>query len=1048
MKLLNISARGKTVYLFTRNDKGILQINKDTSFYPIFYEPSQDGKFISYDGVPLKKVFANEPKEVNTMRSLGSYSSDIPFVKNYLINKVDKIDKSIIKYFFIDIEVLAKDISSIEKANCPISCVSIYNSEDREIKTWWLKDWLGLNDDSRENMLEAEKDMLNDFCKYVRKESPDLLLAWNIDFDYTYLHNRIKQFAKKISPINEGRRGNEEKIFYPSGISIIDYLQLFKKVFMREASYALDYIAQKHLKDTSWGESDFSKLTDDIRDKNINDINRMKKLEEMYHIIDYFDEIRRMTKAQWEDLYYNCIDDKSEILTNNGWKNINNISEKDLALSLNIFNNNYEFVPIEKIHKYDYNGDLVYYEHRRINFAVTPNHKFPMVLKRNGGTWSNKEKIIDFEYADSIPKERRGFILGSNGYKNGKTDYFSDEEIELCGWIITEGHFEKKRKFKNQTGNFGGGIYIYQSLKNIDNRNRIKKLLDKLNIPFTEGKISFRIPVSHSTRWRVLLNEEKRIPKIFFDLPLNQIRLLIEILTLGDGHFYNLTGYISTKDKELAEQYQILCILAGYNAYITTSFKEAGFFILGKKVKKDCSMYTVTYFKEDFYITTYHDKWKRKQKYEGKIWCISTIFHNFVMRRNSKVIVSGNSRIVEMLLFEEAKLKDIILPNKKEFSGEDTTFQGATRNSEKDGIYFDIGKFDLTSAYPSMIVNFCLDTQNIPSEIDSKAININGNWFRQNKEALLPSVVRKILVLKDNLKKERKKNPSKENKIKYDAIKAIVNSTFGVMGNKYFRLYDNRIASTITFLVRDLLMYVKKRIEDKGLKVIYWDTDSVFITTKEDISNELNIYVQDWAKSYGKESIDLSFEYEGYFTKLFLLGKCHYYGYINGEKEIKGVEIKRNSSSKYEAYFQEELINKVLNKVSQEEILAWIASEKERIKTLPLKEIAFPCKLTNKEYKNEPIFKRAFNNTQILNPNFKSTVGEIFYYIYTKNMGYDKSNVPINVLAIKEDTKLEVNNIDYEELIRRNILTKADAVFEAMEWNKMGLFNNNQYTLF
>ena len=104
-----------------------------------------------------------------------------------------------------------------------------------------------------------------------------------------------------------------------------------------------------------------------------------------------------------------------------------------------------------------------------------------------------------------------------------------------------------------------------------------------------------------------------------------------------------------------------------------------------------------------------------------------------------------------MLLLEEAKNKNIILPNKqKEQEKED--FQGATRDSLTTGTLFDIGKFDLTSAYPSMMVNFCLDPQNIdPGETDDN-INVNGIYFRQNEEALLPSAVKKILILKNNLK--------------------------------------------------------------------------------------------------------------------------------------------------------------------------------------------------------------------------------------------------------------------------------------------------------
>jgi len=403
-----------------------------------------------------------------------------------------------------------------------------------------------------------------------------------------------------------------------------------------------------------------------------------------------------------------------------------------------------------------------------------------------------------------------------------------------------------------------------------------------------------------------------------------------------------------------------------------------------------------------------------------------------------------------MLLFDEAKKQNIILPNKQVIEeGEETSFQGATRDSEENGVFFDIGKFDLTSAYPSMIVNFCLDTQNIAGEGDEAdaemygAIKINDVTFIQQKNALLPSIVKRILVAKDALKKLRKENPDdKTIAIKYDAIKAIVNSAFGVMGNRYFRLYDNTIASSITFLVRDLLHYVKNRInKEDSINTIYYDTDSIFLTTKTNITEKLNNLIQEWAKEKGKDHIDLAFEYEGYFTRLLLLGKCHYVGYLDGgKKEIKGVEMKRSSSSKYEAWFQGILIDKILNKESQESIIKWVDEEKERIKTLPLLEIGFPCKLTSKDYKNHPIFIRAYENSRKISKDFKLNNGELFYYIFTKSQKFN-----MDVMAFSQAEQIiTTDDIDWAKVIERNIMNKVNKIFTILNWLYM---DSNQSTL-
>jgi DNA polymerase elongation subunit (family B) len=871
--------------------------------------------------------------------------------------------------------------------------------------------------------------MLEDFVSYVHKEKFDLILCWNASFDFNYLSRRIKDFAKKISPINMQRLGVEEDIYYPAGISIIDYLKWFKKVFMREGSYQLEYIAQKRLgrpKKYSNKDVDFSKLSDTIKLRNIDDVSIMCELEEKYQIIPYFDEIRRLSKTQWEDLTFNCIDEKSEILTKKGWKNINNIDNNDNVLSLNLFNMYYEWQPIENIYKYDYEGQLISYNCRRINFAVTPNHKFPTLVFRHSGKLK-QINTIEFECIKDIPEQRRQFILGSNGYKDGKVNYFSDEEIKLCAWIITEGHFAKKVKRP-----FGGEIYIYQSdEKHSQNKLEIREILINLNILYKETKNKFMIPTVFTSKYRVLLNEEKRIPKLFFDLPLKQLRLFIETLTKGDGHIKSFakSGYICSADKVLAEQYQLICTLAGYNCYISSSITNE---IMGTKLKKPATVYYANYYKGDCYCAGFSKNKFSYIDYKGKVWCISTPFHNFIMKREDKVMISGNSRIIEMLLFEEAKKQNIILPNKpKQDLEEETTFEGATRNLTATGLYKNVGEFDLASAYPSVIVNFCLDSKNIKETKEEGCIDINGIYFKQDPNTLLPLVVKPLLINKDVLKKQVKENPDdKTLAIKYDAIKGVVNSAFGVMGNQHFRMFDNKVASSITFLVRDLLMYVKEKIELDGLRVIYWDTDALQISTKENIVDRLNQYIKDWGlEKYGKSGITLTFDYKGYFDKLFLLGICHYYGILHGKKEpiLKGIEGKRSNSSKYESYFQLELLNKIVNEGNNIEVEKWVQGELERIKTLPLETVAFPCKIANKVYVNVPVFKRALDTTQKINKKFKVSKGESFFYIYMQNK---------EVLAFTSEDKdfIDRSKIDWNFMIERSIFTKALKIFNAMKW--------------
>ena len=97
--------------------------------------------------------------------------------------------------------------------------------------------------------------------KVLEKASFDIVTGWNVDsFDITYLCNRIdKVFGegehKKLSPwlMSDVREytssyGQKQQTFNLYGISIVDYLDLYRKhTPQTQESYKLDYIAQVEL---------------------------------------------------------------------------------------------------------------------------------------------------------------------------------------------------------------------------------------------------------------------------------------------------------------------------------------------------------------------------------------------------------------------------------------------------------------------------------------------------------------------------------------------------------------------------------------------------------------------------------------------------------------------------------------------------------------------------------------------------------------------------------------------------------------------------------
>jgi len=408
-----------------------------------------------------------------------------------------------------------------------------------------------------------------------------------------------------------------------------------------------------------------------------------------------------------------------------------------------------------------------------------------------------------------------------------------------------------------------------------------------------------------------------------------------------------------------------------------------------------------------------------------------------------------NSRAIDMLLLKEAKQRNLVLPNRPTGEGEEENFEGAFREIYETGRLENIGKADVSSAYPYAIIEFCLDPANVVQELKENCIQIGNDYFLQNSTALIPTVIKKLLIRKTEIKKELESIPENDPKhsdtqLKYDAIKSLCNSAYGVTALKFFRLFDVRVASATTFIVRSLLHYIKDKLEQAGHPVVYIDTDGVFYKNpSNEINNKLNDWVQTWAKEkFKKEQVSITFDYEGAFESILLLSKCRYRGRlrkVNGELKIetKGIEVKRKDSTKYMAKFQDTLIDKILDNEPKDKIYEWIKTEIKNFKTQPIIDIAFPCKMAKSkiEYKSVPIFSRALDNT----PEFKTKVGDSFYYI--KMEGQDETKKDM-VKAFDEERYEHINReeVDWQAMLERNIIMKLDVIFTAMRWNLLDIY--------
>jgi DNA polymerase II len=149
------------------------------------------------------------------------------------------------------------------------------------------------------------------------------------------------------------------------------------------------------------------------------------------------------------------------------------------------------------------------------------------------------------------------------------------------------------------------------------------------------------------------------------------------------------------------------------------------------------------------------------------------------------------------------------------------------------GLHRNVVVFDFRSLYPSLIRTFEIDPWNLlrpgspAAEREPDALRApNGAAFGRRK-GILPSIL-------DELVPRREEAQGQGDAVKAHAIKILMNSFYGVLGTPACRFYDPRLANAITSFGREMLLWCKARLEATGRRVLYGDTDSLFVLSGDD----------------------------------------------------------------------------------------------------------------------------------------------------------------------------------------------------------------------
>ncbi len=300
----------------------------------------------------------------------------------------------------------------------------------------------------------------------------------------------------------------------------------------------------------------------------------------------------------------------------------------------------------------------------------------------------------------------------------------------------------------------------------------------------------------------------------------------------------------------------------------------------------------------------------------------------------------GFSRLVEWFLIRNAYLNGYLCPNKPSHTETrerlSETYTGGFVYEPTPGLYNKIAVFDYRSLYPSIIVshNISPDTLNCdccrgeadPVPFDDKERKV---WFCKKKKGFIPGLLEDIINRRVRIKEILKaRDPEdKENfliKARANSLKILANSFYGYYGFYAARWYCMECARSVTAYGRHYIKAVIKEAEEKGFRVLYSDTDSVFLLLGEKEEDEARRFIREInMKLPGMMELD----YQGYYkagvfvsTKSSSSGAKKKYALLkeNNELIIRGFESIRRNWSLIGKEVQEKVLRMVLSNQKEE----------------------------------------------------------------------------------------------------------------------------------
>jgi len=444
-----------------------------------------------------------------------------------------------------------------------------------------------------------------------------------------------------------------------------------------------------------------------------------------------------------------------------------------------------------------------------------------------------------------------------------------------------------------------------------------------------------------------------------------------------------------------------------------------------------------------------------------------------------------------------------------------TAFAGGYVKEVKKGMHDWVVSFDLNSLYPNIIVQWNMSPETIvdqsernsvehylylPDKVNSPySVSANGSTYRKDFMGVIPSLIvdyysdrksikKMMLAAESSYQKQKTFELEKEiNTLQNQqmAIKILMNSLYGALGNQYFKYFDLRVAEGVTLTGQLAIQWAERAMNDSMNKlmktdedyVIAIDTDSLYVdfgpmikklNPKDPVSFLDKICKEHFEPILAKSYNELFHKMNCYEPRMemareviadrgiwaakkrYILNVHNSEGVQYDEPKLKimGIEaIKSSTPEVCRDKFQE--IFKIMMTSTESEVQKFILNFKNEFRSLPPEAVSFPRSVSNiTDWSDHKIIYKKGSPIHVR--------GSLLYNKYLKDLKINRKYEPIengtrikfcylklpnhikeNVIAYPEvlpkEFKLD-NYIDYDLQFEKTFVEPLKLILDAIGW--------------